>query len=131
VPFEVVGKVGQQLLPLPLQGCGAGPYVVDDAAQITDEQLDESVRITDGFGGDVPRVVCGGTLRPWRPCADTPFGVIDYRYLLSDERLEVVERLAALRGTMRSGLLASSRRSARRVRRRLRRVALRSLLQRS
>jgi len=37
VPFEVVGKLDQQLLPLPLQSYGATPDVVDGAEEVTKE----------------------------------------------------------------------------------------------
>jgi len=37
VPFEVVGKLNQQLLPLSLQGCGAAPDVVDGAEEVAKE----------------------------------------------------------------------------------------------
>jgi hypothetical protein len=57
VPFEVVGKVDQQLLPLPFQGCGSVPDVFDRATEIAHEKFDESFRVTGGFGSDVPGVL--------------------------------------------------------------------------
>src|SRR4051794_12679459 len=74
VLFDVGGEIRQQASPLPLDRCRAAPDVLHNAAKVSDEKFDDSLRVASGFGDDVLRLVGGGACDQRRSCPQSSFG---------------------------------------------------------